>query len=280
MDDSAAVIGEIDYVGVNFMKQLNGYNRAQVDSYIESLAKAYELAYDEYYAKCDDYDDKCAEYAAKCAQYDAKCDEYELKCTELNNKCAELSNKCAEYDAKCAEVDELLEGNHGQEGQEQDAVAGKAIASALIKSELLAKQTLDEAKVEAERIIALSLYEAEQTKEGSLAGKAALENEAQLLLSEARIEASRIINEAHESLIGIDTKTSAAAEEAKRIIDDAKDEAARIRVLASRSIEQAFESIEQMLNEMQGILTPREAETVKNQNLSYLNPYSVQGKGS
>jgi len=47
---------QLAYVSGSFKKQLNGYDRAQVDSYIESLISAYWAACDEFTAKCVEYD--------------------------------------------------------------------------------------------------------------------------------------------------------------------------------------------------------------------------------
>ena len=41
---------------VSFRKQLNGYDIAQVDAYIESITDAYQEAYDEYNVLCEEYD--------------------------------------------------------------------------------------------------------------------------------------------------------------------------------------------------------------------------------
>ena len=41
---------------VRFENQINGYDIAQVDTYIECITGAYQAAYDEYNVKCDEYD--------------------------------------------------------------------------------------------------------------------------------------------------------------------------------------------------------------------------------
>jgi cell division septum initiation protein DivIVA len=42
---------------IAFPKQLNGYDRNEVDCYIQNLAGAYQTAYDEYHSVCAKYDD-------------------------------------------------------------------------------------------------------------------------------------------------------------------------------------------------------------------------------
>jgi len=50
------MIAKLEKTEVYFEKQFNGYDRGQVDRYVESLAKAYQKAYDEYKATCEKYD--------------------------------------------------------------------------------------------------------------------------------------------------------------------------------------------------------------------------------
>jgi len=47
---------QLAYTGISFRSKLNGYDKAQVDNYIENLTDAYGAAHDEYAAKCVEYD--------------------------------------------------------------------------------------------------------------------------------------------------------------------------------------------------------------------------------
>ena len=53
---------------VTFTKQLNGYDRAEVDSYVENLTLAYQTAYDEYNSVCAKYNDLLEEYRILCRE--------------------------------------------------------------------------------------------------------------------------------------------------------------------------------------------------------------------
>ena len=53
---------------VTFTKQLNGYDRAEVDRYVENLTLAYQTAYDEYNSVCAKYNDLLEEYGILCRQ--------------------------------------------------------------------------------------------------------------------------------------------------------------------------------------------------------------------
>ena len=47
---------------VTFAKQIMGYDRDEVDSYVENLSQAYQTAYDEYNSVCAKYNDLLEEY--------------------------------------------------------------------------------------------------------------------------------------------------------------------------------------------------------------------------
>jgi len=53
---------------VSFAKQFNGYDRAEVDRYVENLTQAYQTAYDEYNSVCAKYNDLLDKYGALCRQ--------------------------------------------------------------------------------------------------------------------------------------------------------------------------------------------------------------------
>jgi cell division septum initiation protein DivIVA len=47
---------------IYFNEQRNGYDKNQVDSYINKLTEAYQMAYNEYLAVCDRYNELMVEY--------------------------------------------------------------------------------------------------------------------------------------------------------------------------------------------------------------------------
>ena len=49
-------------IDVSFAKQVIGYDRTEVDSYVEDLSRAYQTAYDEYNSVCAKYNDLLEEF--------------------------------------------------------------------------------------------------------------------------------------------------------------------------------------------------------------------------
>jgi len=56
MTSTDTIKDPLAYAGISFRSKLNGYDKAQVDNYIENLNDAYGAAHDEYTAKCMEYD--------------------------------------------------------------------------------------------------------------------------------------------------------------------------------------------------------------------------------
>jgi len=53
---------------VTFAKQIGGYDRNEVDTYVKNLSQAYHTAYGEYNSVCAKYNDLLSEYTALCQQ--------------------------------------------------------------------------------------------------------------------------------------------------------------------------------------------------------------------
>jgi DivIVA domain-containing protein len=190
MINTAAMKTEIAASEITFKKQFNGYDKDEVDRYINNLAQAYQTAYEE--------------YAAVCAKY----------------------NELLEAHARLGEQ------------QEQNKSGAAVIARTLVDAETLAQKIIADAYAEADKIKAETHAEAQKLKEDAYIEKAA-----------ARIEAQKLIDDAN-------AETSGAKGRADKVIADAQDEAAQISFRARSNLEQADASVRQIINKLQGLLSP------------------------
>jgi DivIVA domain-containing protein len=125
---------------VTFEKQLNGYDRGQVDQYIARLAEAYQEAYDEYTSISDKNDDLLKEIE------------------ELKKESKNAPN--AEVITKTLLSSEILAQKTLEDADEE---AGKMIAKAQAESRMIIADACaeqDAAKAKAERIIKEAKIEA------------------------------------------------------------------------------------------------------------------------
>ena len=97
---------------VSFGKQFNGYDKGQVDRYVDSLTKAYQTAYDEYKAVCGKYNSLLEDFN-------------ELEAKEAQRPAAEIITKT------------LVDA---------ETMASKIISDANTESEMIIKKAQDEAK--------------------------------------------------------------------------------------------------------------------------------------
>ena len=189
---------------ISFAKQHNGYDREQVDRYIENLSNAYRTAYNE--------------YTAVCAKYNSLLEEYK-----------QLSERLAEQPA------ERPESGSGKSNIE-------IIAKTLIDTEALAQKIIADAQAEADKLREQAQEEAEKTKDGAYQERAT-----------ARMQTYKIVEDAN-------AEAAAAREQAEKVLGGARAEAAVITAQARQNIDQANESILQLIEKLQEIVTPKTTE--------------------
>ena len=71
---STNTMGSVSEIEITFDKQLNGYDKEQVDRYVANLAAAYRTAYDEYTATCEKYNELLEKYQNLEKKGDARLD--------------------------------------------------------------------------------------------------------------------------------------------------------------------------------------------------------------
>ena len=212
---------------IAFEKQLNGYDREQVDSYIKNLSAAYQSAYEEYTAACE--------------KFNALLDEHK------SLQAREQSRPNADVIAKTLIDTETLARKIIEEANAEAAAAGA-------QARADAQKIIDEARCEAQKIIDDARDEAQRIADGAYTEKAALKMQARQLIDEAYAEAAS----AKESAESVITKASVEAaivlENAKKVIDYAYIEASQITTQAAKDREQADEHLRMAIEKLHAML--------------------------
>ena len=177
-----------------FDKQLNGYDRAQVDSYIESLTDAYQTAYDEYNAKCEAYDQLLENLTVLETREQNRPSEETISNTLLK---AEAFSKKIIDDAR-VEAEKIKEGSY--------------IYKAAAK--IQAQKILDDAAGEAARL----KNEAQAALESVNAEAAKAQEKAQRMFDDVSAEVARIESRANRNLEQANEKIARMANEIQGLL--------------------------------------------------------------
>jgi len=139
-----------------------------------------------------------------------------------------------EYQNVCGKYNGLLDEVSKKETEEQGRPTADIISKTLINTELLAQKILDDAKAQTETIHADAQAEARR-----------ITDDAYLQRAEARLQAQKLLDDATAEAEAIKTAARQTFEEA-----NAKE------IAAQKALEQANESIAQLIQTMQGLITP------------------------
>jgi len=146
-----------------------------------------------------------------------------------------------EYQAVCDKYNKLLaQYNEYSKRKDQTVLNAERVAEMFIDAELIAQKVVSEAQVKADRIITEARDMAKKIMEDANAEKAAVQIQTQKLIENAGAETAR------------------AGERARLIVENAKAEADRIADYINQNLEQANESIAQLIIKIQDLtlLTP------------------------
>lgn len=155
------------------------------------------------------------------------------------------------YSAIRDEHEKAFEELKRLEERERNRPNVEAISKALLQSEVLARHIIEDARVQAKKII-----------------------------GDTNAEVNRIKEDARAMTENANAEVEAAEEKARRIIEEAGIERLKHENRAKKKIEAANETITRAIKEMQELLEIREARGERRPNLSYLIPYGSVNVGS
>ena len=236
---------------IDFIKEKNGYDREQVDSYIEKLSDMYQKIYNEYIVISGKYKELLETNSDPGAQERTESNSEIVAKTLLN---AEMLAQKITEDAKAEAAVLVAEAQRMKAEANTDTVqAAKEEAARIITN---ANATVAMAREEAQRIINEANAAANQTKEEA---RKTIEDANAGAIRAAEEEARKIVNDAHAAAVRAeeaarkiinDTNSvvvKTAEEEAGKIIDDARAEAARAEEAAQKNIDKATSDAIQMI---------------------------------
>ena len=160
---------------VSFENQINGYDIAQVDTYIEYITKAYQAAYDEYKVKCNEYDQLLESLKKLLKREQSRPSPEVISNTILK---AEVVSEEIIADAR-AEAEKII--------TDARAKAEKIAADAF--AEVVSKKIVADARAEAKKITADTCVETDKITADACA-------EADKIIADACNEADKIIADA------------------------------------------------------------------------------------
>ena len=194
MTSMATLKSDMANTGIIFKKQFNGYDRAQVDAYVDSIAGAYQTAYCEYNAKCEAYDRLMANFQ-------------ELEAREAERPSAEaVSNtlfKAEEFSEKI-----MADARAEAERIKESAYIKKAAAK------IQAQRLLDDAAVES----AKTLAEAQAVLNNANAETGIAREKAQKMLDDVSAEVARIEVRANSNLEQANAKLAQTIGEIQKLL--------------------------------------------------------------
>ena len=236
---------------IDFLREKNGYDRKQVDSYIEKLSEMYQKIYNEYINVSGKYKELLESGENAAPQERTEVDPEIVAKTLMN---AEMLAQRITVEAQAEAAKLMAEAQRMKDEANVDAV--KAAEEEAQKVVYDAYAEVARAKEEARRII---------NDANAQAVKAAEEqawriiNEANAEAARAKDEAQKIINDANAVVVKAeeaarkiinDTNLEAvraAEEEARKIINDANIEAARVEEAAHKNINEATSEAIEMI---------------------------------
>jgi len=168
---------------VSFENQINGYDIAQVDAYIDYITEAYQAAYDEYNVKCDEYDQLMESFKM---QEQSRPGSEVISNTILKAKA--VSEKIiadARAEAKIIITDACFKADEIKKNACMDKATGKVQVQKL----------LDDAAAEAAKI----KETAQVVLDSANAEAAKLKDSALSMIDDARVEAARIVARANNN---------------------------------------------------------------------------------
>jgi len=173
---------------VEFAKQVMGYDRTEVDSYVENLSQAYQTAYDEYNSVCVKYNDLLEKYDALRRQQEQNKSDVAVIARTLVD--TETLAHTIIADAQ-AQADKLAE----------DAQA----AAQMIRDETLAEK-------------AAATRHAQKLIDDAAAEMAGMQEQAREVIRSAKIEADQISGRARQNLEQTNRSIAGVLEKLKDIL--------------------------------------------------------------
>ena len=215
---------------LNFTREKNGYDRAQVDRYIAKLSEAYQTTFDEHKDIRGKYEELLELLKSRNAQEQTAREMARQEALEMAQQAAEDATRQAARDTA-----------------RQSARDSDIIAKTLINAETMAQKIISDSNDEAKKILGDAQREAQ--------------DETHKILSDAHIEAEYIRADAQKTarMITNDaiTESNEAKEAAKQIINDANTEAVLIIAKARKNLEKARATMEDAAKETEKLLTFR-----------------------